>query len=236
MVYQLRRSGLFSAENVPARFLLRLAYGVQDVQITGGPSWINSKRYNIQAKAEGISNPDQMLPMLQTLLADRFKLVIHSETKELQVYNLVEEKRSSKLEAAKPGGCFVRVPNMPRPAPPAGQSDALACGKIYFPGPNEMLGRGVRMPSFADGLSSRVGRTVIDKTADSGTYDVDFRWTPDQNSAAVQSADSAVPPDPDDVVPSISKALREQLGLKLDSAKGPVRVLVVDSIEEPSGN
>lgn len=236
MVYRLAPGGVFIAENVTTRFLIKFAFDVQDFQIIGGPDWLGSERYNLRAKAEGVSNPYQMKPMLQTLLADRFKLAMHNETKGLPIYDLITAKRGSKLQAAGPGSCYVLTPNVHPPAPRAGESDAYLCGKIYFPAPNRLLARRVQMSTFADGLSTRVGRTVVDKTGDGGTYDVDLQWNPDQASSTVQPAEPDQSTDPDSTVPSIIMGLQDQLGLSLRSDKGQVVVKVIDLIQRPTDN
>jgi uncharacterized protein (TIGR03435 family) len=236
MLYQLAPGGVFRAENVTTRFLIRFAYDIQDFQIIGGPDWLGSERYSVRAKAEELSNPYQMKPMLQTLLADRFKLTMHNETKRLPTYDLITAKRGSKLQAASPGSCYVFTPNVVPPAPRHGESDAYLCGKIYFPAPNRLLARGVQMAALADGLSTRVGRTVVDKTGDRGTYDVDLQWNPDQASSTVQPAEPGLSTDPDSTVPSIITGLQDQLGLRLQSDKGQVVVKVIDNIQRPTDN
>ena len=238
MVYQLRRSGLFVAQNVTVQFLIKLGYGVQPVQVIGGPQWIRLERFDVQAEAAGISNPDQMLPMIQALLAARFALRMHSDTKQLPVLRLEAIKGGLKLNGAQPGACLLREANGAKPQRNPSQQGMLACGRIYYPAPNEILGKSVGIPQFAEGLTSRVGVTVIDKTSDRGKYDIDFRWTPDEPNPVPETPDTADTPQQslNLALPAIQDALHDQLGLKLASGKGPVEVFVVDHVEEPTPN
>jgi uncharacterized protein (TIGR03435 family) len=236
MVYQLAPGGLFSAQNVSVRFLIRLAYGVKDFQVIGGPAWLSSERYDLRARADGVSDPGEMISMLQRLLADRFRLKTYNDTKELPIYDLMPAKRGLKLQVAQPGSCFVSAPNVPMPAPRPGDSAAYVCGKTYYLVRNRILARGVKISSFADGIASRVGRIVVDKTDDSGTYDIDLQWNVDQTSSTAHTAEPELSQDLDDMVHSIAIALQNQLGLRLQPDRSQVRVIVIDDIQRPSEN
>jgi bla regulator protein BlaR1 len=214
-------TGRFSAENVSVQQLLWWAYNVQDFQIMGGPGWIDSDHYDIEAKADP---NQQMRPMLQTLLQDRFKLVLHRDTKELPVYVLTVAKNGPKLKA---GTCITSDPNTP-PAP--GQRQSAFCG-FGVVGNNNLTATSTRMDIFTDLLATVLKRRVIDKTGFAGNFDVSLRWTPDQVPVGNPAAPSA-----DTGGPSIFTAIQEQLGLKLESDKGPVDVLVIDNLERPSEN
>ncbi len=213
--------------------LIRAAYGpakfpVND-RILGAPDWASQEGFDIQAKVSGPDLPtfqklsfDQRRPMLQALLADRFKLKVHSETRQLPIYELVVGKDGAKLKEAGPDD-----------ARPNGLKDThgqpLKFGFIKFLHPSEAVAQAMPMARLADLMSQPflgIGRPVVDKTGLTSTYDFTLKWTPDQipNGASPN----------DDSGPSIFTAIQEQLGLKLVPAKGPVEVLVIDQIEKPS--
>jgi uncharacterized protein (TIGR03435 family) len=213
--------------------LILSAYSIQSYQISGDPPWISTDHYDIQAKSEGDASVQQMEgPMVQALLEDRFKLVLHRETRQLPVYELTVAKGGVKLERSKDGSCVpysMDAPPPPRIAP--GEPRPNFCGypRSGVDGLNRTLdGAGVGMTVLANRLSlnyaTQLGRTVIDRTGLTGTFDLHLKW----------AVDSGIKDDPTD--PSIFTALQEQLGLKLESAKGPVEVLVIDHVEKPSAN
>jgi uncharacterized protein (TIGR03435 family) len=201
---------------------------VRASQISGGGQWIDSERYDIEARAPARdantpAEPSRLsreqLQMvrerLKSLLADRFQLAIHSETKEEPVYWLVLNKGGSKLrESTEPTGL------------------------IRLMGRGTLKGQAVEVGMLALNLSNQLGRSVIDKTGLAGKYDFELKWVPSEPApgqlGGPPAAGSALPADPDG--PSIFTALEEQLGLRLESAKGPVEVLVVDRAERPSKN
>ena len=228
------------------RLLIRNAYTVQPYQIVGGPGWTNSDRYAIEAKANGNASRAEMFLMLQALLEDRFQLKTHRETKELPVYALVSARSGLQLPPPKEGGCVSPAPDAPpdwsegRMLPP-GQSQPflINCGSVSvglgIPGAR-MQGGKIAMPEFIRTLSAVLGRTVVDKTGFTRLFDVRLDFLPDETTVAM-------PPPPPDVaasleskVPSILTALQEQLGLRLESTKGPVEVLVIDSVAKPTPN
>jgi bla regulator protein blaR1 len=243
--------GRFTATNVPLRLLIRNAYQLQDFQIVGAPSWINSERYDIVAKAEDgtppetpsldRTGPSRIQLMMRSLLAERFQLVAHDETRELPIYALVVARSDGKLgpdlkkSEVDCNALFAagRGRGMP-PPPPAGppQGERPQCGVRIGPG-NLAMG-GAPMPQIANSLAMFVGRTVQDKTGLTGNYDATLTWTPDQMPQRPPGAPEPPPADPNG--PSIFTALQEQLGLKLDSQKGPVHVLVIDRVERPKEN
>ncbi len=189
--------------------LITNAYGVRYDQISGGPSWVKSERYDVAAKAEGEGTitKDQLRQMLQTLLADRFQRKIHREARETPVYRLVVGKGGPKLKEAAPdatGGYVSRGSNT---------------------GQMRMEASKGTMEQLARQLSVTAGRPVIDETGLTGFYKYTLDWL---------SANQ--PPDPDSDVASIFTALQEQLGLKLEPAKAAVETLVVDRAERPSEN
>ncbi len=227
----------------PLRLLMQNAYGrygMQSYQIVGGPAWIDSERWEIEAKAEGNATRADVLEMLQTLLEDRFQLKTHHETRVLPVYKLVPAKNGPKLPLPNPGSCVDANPDMP--PPPSGRA-GIPCGRVGVMGiPNgaRIMGGKVLMPEFTRILSMVLGRTVIDQSGVTHPFDVKLDFAPDAGTAGLplpMGPTGPVPPSSSDAVnPPIFTAIQEQLGLKLESAKGPVDVLVIDHVERPSAN
>ena len=222
----------FSATNAPLGEVIRLAYQVQEFQMSGGPPWIDSERYDIEAKVDssateqlGQLDQDQRRFMLRPLLEDRFQLRVHQETKELPIYALVIAKNGPKLHEAKPNDTY-----------PNGIKDPDGVGRpgLMRMGPGGLTTQGLPMATIVKLLSQQLGRTIVDKTGLMGNYDVKLRWTPDNGPASTMGPDSK--PTPDTSGPSIFTAIQEQLGLKLESQKGPVEVLVIDRVARPSEN
>jgi uncharacterized protein (TIGR03435 family) len=214
-------AGRLVGTNVTLGMLINTAYKVQDFQVTGAPAWVNSDRYDIQATADektaSLGTAILQGPMLQSLLEDRFKLVVRREMRELPVYELTVAKGGSKLKA---GACSIRDPN----SPPRSQRPS-DCGFSVMDN-NMIRATQIDMARFVPMLTFWVRRTVINKTGFTGTFDVDLKWNPDEAAGA---------PSPD-TAPSIFTAIQEQLGLKLERSKGPVEVLVIDSVSKPTEN
>jgi uncharacterized protein (TIGR03435 family) len=227
--------------NLPLRRLILNAYELQDYQLSGDPPWANSEHYDIQAKADGNPSVREMEgPMLQALLEDRFKLTIHRETRQLPVYELAVGKFGAKLQLSKEGSCTPYSEDSPPPTSTPGQPRPNFCGfhTTSVDGLNRTLdGEGITMTVLATTLSrtylSQLGRNVIDATGLTGAYDVHLKWAID--SLPAPAGPNPSPPS-DTTGPSIFTALQEQLGLKLESTKGPVQVLVIDHVERPSAN
>ncbi len=207
------------ATNVSLEMLLERAYRVFPFQISGGPSWLNADRFDIEGKESGNPSEEQAWPMLQSLLADRFKLSIHRETKEMPVYELTVAKGGVKF---KEGKCV----GTPGPSNP--------CGGVSGSRRGTLMGRVASVSDVAESLSATLGRVVVDKTGLTGNYDFDLQWTPDESVLRGLRDPDAPPPDPNG--PSIFMALQEQLGLELKSAKGAVEILVIDRAEKPDAN
>ena len=225
--------GRLSAENAPLRTLIASAYNIRFSQLSGGPSWLDSAHYDIEARGQlkpGVKVADQMNRMLQSLLADRFKLKIHRETKEMPIYALTVARNGPKLEASQGGPCLDPVGGHEPSFDDLASGRIMPCGRVYNT-PGKMLGSRVSMAKFASSLSTTVSRPVVDETGLTGIYDIALKWLPD---------DSSTPPGPDvptpatlaDQGPSIFTALQEQLGLRLEAQKGPVEVLVIDHVEK----
>jgi uncharacterized protein (TIGR03435 family) len=180
--------------------------------------------------------------MLQTLLEDRFKLKVHRETKEMPIYTLGFAKNGSKLPEAKDGGCVRFGPDSPPPPLPApGQLPPIVCGG-FLRAPNLLQAGKVDMKQLVNVLSDVLGRPVTDKTGFAGTFDVKLEFSPEGTSFGGGPAGGGGlaliggPPPGDDSKPSIFTALQDQLGLKLDSQKGPGEILVIDHAEKASEN
>jgi uncharacterized protein (TIGR03435 family) len=215
--------GRYTVTNAPLRLLIQVAYKAQDFQIIGAPAWIDSERYDIEAKAEGALNDQRVGPMLQALIEERFKAIVHGETRDLPVYFLTVAKSGTKLKA---GPCLTREPGA---AIPPNQPPSAFCGYIGIIG-SSLEATGARMQVLADVLSGNLKRKVLDRTGLAGEFDVKLRWTPDLNIPVDTQA-----PAPDGS-PSIFTAIEEQLGLKLESGKAPIDVLVIDHIDHASDN
>ncbi len=229
---RIKPGGRMVASNASLWALITAAYQVQDYQISGGPPWLKSANFDIDARGPVKPNTpidDQISQMSQALLADRFQLRLHREAREMPIYALLVAKNGPKLVPALGGNCFDPRAGIPPPTP-----DARPCGGFNM-NRDTMLGSGVPMARMALALSRIVGRPVVDKTGLMGTFDVTLRWTPDETQAFLASAQPAAAP-PDTSGPSIFTALQEQLGLRLESQKGPVEVLVIDSAQLPSAN
>jgi uncharacterized protein (TIGR03435 family) len=228
----------YAASNVSLKMLIQGAYGIREDLISGAPSWADSARFDIDAKVAGSDvdalkklSPEQRRLILRPLLADRFKLKVHTETKQLPVYELVLAKDGSKLKEANPGDTYANGIKGP---------DGVSRGGMMRVGPGQLTAQAVPMTNLANMLSQQLRRTVLDKTGLTGKYDIELNWAPDQGAdpmfkgpdGSLPKADAA----PDSSGPSIFTALQEQLGLKLQSAKGPVETLVIDHVEMPSEN
>ena len=229
---QAQPGGRLTATNVTLHTLVRNAYELQEHQIDGGLAWIKSDRFDIAAKAEGNPARPEMQAMLQTLLAERFKLVTHTARRELPVYALTLSRRDGQLGPQlkrSSGDCEALTARGTLPAAPPQAGARPNCGIRMSPG--SVIAGGVSLVQFARNLSPVVGRTVIDRTGLTGTFDIDLQWTSDPT--AMSGAGGAAPPSPPDG-PSIFTAVQEQLGLKLESQRGAVDVLVIDRAEKPT--
>ena len=221
----------FSCTNIPLTTIIGIAYGVRQDLISGGPGWVNSTGFDVEAKVAGSDleafkklSPRQRFALLQSLLAERFQLKVHHETKVLPMYDLVVAKGGPKLKAAPPA-------DQPPAAPPDATKDpgdAKPRGMMTM-GPGMFKGEALPMKALANNLSSILEHTVVDKTGLPGDYDFDLKWTPEDTAPTADNgaADSGA---------SIFTAIQEQLGLKLQSTKGPVDTLVIDHVELPSQN
>jgi uncharacterized protein (TIGR03435 family) len=219
----------FSWTNVRLRQLIQVAYDMRPHQLVALPEWADSARYDVTATAGFPASPQQMNTMLQGLLADRFGLLVHREKREFPVYALTVARRDGKLGAGLHASAIDCESIAAKPVDSiAAQSEYAAC--LPQMGLTRLKATGFRMSSLASGLTRILDRSVIDKTGLVGTFDFELSWVPDPTMLPV-----GAPPPPADG-PSIFTAIQEQLGLKLDGDKGPVEVLVIDSVRTPSEN
>lgn len=227
-----RPGGQLVVRNYTLWDIIRNAYDLQGFQIVGGPDWIRRDRFDILAKAAGDVPTPQMVRMVRTLLADRFKLVVHTETREIPIYAMVVARSDGRLGPQlhpSTTDCAGFRARGARPPAPQAPGDRPLCGMRTLPG--RMMAGGYALVDVARNLSSVAGRSVIDRSGLTGTFDFDLTWTPDQLPPG-PAPPNAPPIDPDG--PSLFTAIQEQLGLKLESTRGPVEVLVVDSVEQPN--
>ena len=226
--------GRVMAENVPLRALIQAAYQLQDFQVLGGPNWLDADRFDVAAKAAGDRSPNEMLPMLRTLLADRFKLAVHTETKEQPIYALTFSRTDGKLGPRlqpSDANCAAAAANaLPTRADP---NRPPPCGDFRMSA-GRLVATGMSMEQLAVRLSQRVSRAVQDRTALAGVFDLDIEFSPDQLQQPGPPGANANRGLTDSSIPSIFTALQEQLGLKLESTRGPVDVLVIDHVEHPT--
>jgi uncharacterized protein (TIGR03435 family) len=238
--------GRINYTNVSLMNLITNAYRVRDTQVSG-PAWINTERFNVTAKIpEGVSR-DQVPEMLQVLLAERFKLKIHKESKVLNAYALVPAKGGPKLHPAEvaPGGPATDGP--PSGDPFKGKLPAGAMRMMLGPRGRHMTGN-LSMQQLADMLSRTLDRPVLDMTEIKGIYEVDLEWSGDEGPMmrAMRPLGGEGGPKPEGApehrdefadAPSIFTSLQDKLGLKLDPRKEPVDLIVIDNAEKvPTDN
>jgi len=265
IMLQLLPGGGMRTMGTTLKMLITQAYDVRDFQVSGGPSWINTDRFDVTAKPPGSGGDakdpremsdserktmqEQLRARLQALLADRFQLAIRHETKEQPVYALVVAKGGPKIKPA--AEIAVTMPNEPAPnqgmARAGGLNEAAPKGampKGAMPkgmmrmGMGELTGRGVELQMLITTLANPLGRPVLDHTGLTGRFDFDLKWTPDpgQSMGPAGAPLGMEPPPSDSNGPSLFTAIQEQLGLRLESTKGPVDTLVIDRVEKPSEN
>jgi uncharacterized protein (TIGR03435 family) len=230
-----RDPGLLSITNFTLKDLIMEAWHVQPFQVLGGPSWMDVARFDVSAKQDRIAKVETSLLMLQSLLADRFQLAMHLETRELPTYALVLAKKDGKLGpglvAPKEGNCVFAGPNSDIARPESGKPFC----KTISVNPRFLHIYGFPLTELAKHLSEILGRQVTDQTGLTGNFNINLEWTPSEAQALQLPPGVQAPPPPDSPV-SIFTAIQEQLGLKLESRKGPVEVWVIDRAEKPTEN
>jgi uncharacterized protein (TIGR03435 family) len=237
-----RENGV-SVINMPLMDLISTAYGIREDLISGAPAWVGTNRYDIDAKfddtqAEELNKlpreqrNDQLKSALQSLLADRCKLKVSHLRTELPIYSLVIAKGGPKLKQATLENTYAGFKS------PGGLS---VKGTIFLTRPGRIIAQTAPVAGLADALSRLLNRTIVDNTGLTGKYDITLTWAPDETELETFNnrlgpGPGPVAPPPDTSGPSLFTALEEQLGLKLESTRGPVETLVIDHIEQPSGN
>ena len=241
------------AQNIAVRFLITTAYSIEFNQIVGAPPWIDTDRFDIDARARPDASPAELKAMLRALLADRFRLAAHFESQERPIYTLVRARSDGRtgptLRPSGPdcapivtpaGGTLPPPPPPPPPPPRPGQaappvdvpltatSEVTGCSRMFFPG---FIGaRNISLRDFANSLTNFARRRVVDGTGLTGLYDIDLKF-------AVEGLPPGAPQaPPDDNVPTLLTAVEEQLGLRLEPGRAAVQVLVLDGIEPPTPN
>lgn len=210
-------NGEFLSSEMTIRATVCMIYRKFDFQIVGGPAWFASDRYDIEAKPDNaleeriqklnvLQRGDLVNRMLQELLADRLKLKVHRETRQLPIFALVVSKGGPKMEEAKPGNAY---------------SLTVSNGRL--------IAKAISMDKLADQLTAMTHHVVANRTGLQGIYDFTLQYANDV--ASPEDVPSAA-----ESSPSIYTALQEQLGLKAESTKGPAEVLVIDHVERPSEN
>jgi uncharacterized protein (TIGR03435 family) len=197
--------GRVIAENISARSLITQAFGVRQLQILGGPGWVTTDNFDISATTGTTKdlNDRELRPYFESLLTQRFGFKYHRETKDAPIYSLVAGKGGARLTPHEG-----EVNTSVNISSGSGKVSVNACC--------------ISMADFANLLSGRSDRIVVDNTGISGSYDVKLEWAPD--------------PAPESTIPSLFAALQEELGLRLEPARGPVEMIVIDSIEKPTEN
>jgi uncharacterized protein (TIGR03435 family) len=215
----------FRGTNVPVHSLLLQAYGLHEGESFGEPAWANSDVFDIEAKVAGPDvaafsklDSDQRQAMLQQILAERFKLAAHRETREVPVYAISVAKGGPKLKESE--------------IDPAVSASARRGGGIRM-SMGMIAAHECTIPYFLSMLSRQLGRTIIDRTGLISNYEFTLQWMPDNGVSASSNVPDGAQPD---ALPSIFTALQEQLGLKLEATKAPASVLVIDHLERPTQN
>jgi uncharacterized protein (TIGR03435 family) len=212
------RPGGYAATNIPLRLLIIRAYELRSFQVAGGPGWIDGERFDVTARAPEGTPPNQVFSMLRTLLAERFKLVAHTEKREQPVYALVTARADGRL------GPKLKASTLNCAEQPS-QGDRCAMGGSFTGSGGTLKGVGQPLSVLATHVSTAVDRIVQDRTGLAGGFDFELAWSGGGLKPTAGTASE---------LPSVFTALQEQLGLKLEPWRGPVEVLVIDSAERPT--
>jgi uncharacterized protein (TIGR03435 family) len=207
------RNATLTVRNMTAMGLMQIAYGKREFQVTGGPAWITSQGFDIDAKAERPARATQ--DMLKSLLASRFRLKLRRETKETPVYSLVIARGGLKMKLS------------------ADQTEPEKGGPREL-GPGRIVGQGIPLYVIANLLSNMLGRAVLNNTGLTGKYDINLQPLPDSQQLQTGPEDPLTQADV--VNRALVEAVERQLGLKMESMKAPQEVLVIERIERPAAN
>lgn len=250
--------GQITYSGMSIKTLLVNAYGVKNYQVTG-PEWMDTERFDIVAKVPQGATKEDVKLMMQNLLAERFRLTLHREKKDLQMYALVVAKNGPKLKESPPddpNAPAANAPGEPGAPPPGAARTQVRDGAMLQPGP--MAGGGIRMmmqpgrmrlmgdkqtmAQFAENLGNQVNRPVVDQTGLTKKYDITLEYAPEGLSGRGPMGGMLPPPpggggdagaEPEvQSAPTLFSALQDQLGLKLEQKKGPVDLLVIDHLEK----
>jgi len=208
------RTGYLVLQNQNLRTMVATAYRLTEDRVLGGPKWIDSDRYNVEARAAGPADDPELLVMLQNMLAERFQVKLHREQKELSGYLLATVKGRLKIEPDPPD------PNNPN----AGSKSHGSRGRLEA--------QRISMDKLTEILSRQLGVPVVDKTDAKGVYTFTLEWTPEPRRPA--ASDSLVATEP--AGPTLFDALAQQLGLKLESKKIRAEVIILDQAQKPTEN
>jgi uncharacterized protein (TIGR03435 family) len=217
--FRIEPGGPLAATGITLKRLMMTAYDVQGFRIVGGPDWLVSRRWDVQAKPDRVVSPDQIRPMLRALLENRFQLRSHLEKRQLPVYELTVDRKGSKVQRVRDGETEADV--------------RVGAGLIQL--------TKATAATLASQLSYALGRPVIDKTSLSGEFDFALEWIPEPGEDG-GPATAGLPPGTGDQPAStpdgqsIFTAITEQLGLRLKSGRGPVEVIVIDDVQMPTPN
>jgi len=215
--------GRLTVTNVPVRELILKGFHLKDSQVSGGPGWLSTERYDIVAKTSNTTiSDDNLWLLLQPLLTERFKLKFHRETKQLPVYSLVVAKGGPKLT--------------PHIGGAEGKDEPTISGRMGS-GKASLDVKKISMARLADTLGGYMDHTVIDRTGLKGDYDFKLDWAQEHPGEEIGSSVlTSLQEGLGLAGPTIFTAVQEQLGLKLESAKGPVETIVIDGAERPTAN
>ena len=238
--------GTYEAANVTLESMIRMSYRLQESQLIGGPAWIYSDRFDILAKTADEAPQSEFGLRMQSLLAEQFNLKMRNETRDLPIYALVSARGDvSRGPRLTPSDVDCETAGRGRngapPAMPTRPGERPTCGTIT--GPGRVTAGGVTMSQIARTLSQYTGRMVVDRTALEGSFDYDLEFAPDPGLRGRGPGGGLPPgPPPEGTMPavpegvSIFTAVQEQLGLRLESQRGTVEVMVVESADQPSEN